>query len=492
MTQTLARPQPTTAVRPLPRTLGWLMLAGAAVWCATPTVALPLAAWVGPIAMLRFVRQQPARRGFVLGTAVSALATWGAARAAWPLPSPIAEVAIVLAAMLWQLIYLLDRQFAPRLPARVRSLVLPAAAVGVDMLLAQMYTGTILSPANTQVPFGALMQLTALAGIWPITFLLYWLAPLANNALDRLPARRALLPLAAFAALVVGIVGIGALRLAQVPPTSSVPVAGIALGQMPILRAVAGAAGLDTNLPDDISLSDPRLQATQAALVAFYQHPDAPEWQPVRAALVQMQDELLARTSAEARTGARIIGWGEANALVLHTDEAAFVERARAIARQEGIYLVMNMAVLQPGELRIDNKALIIDQHGDVAATYRKNKLPPGDPSIVGDGTIPVVDTPYGRLAAVICYDLDSPVFIAQLGRQQVDIVVAGAGDWQAIARWHARAATVRGIENGFALLRPANNGLSLASDAQGRIIATADFYAGQRILRTTLPIPTR
>ncbi len=32
------------------------------------------------------------------------------------------------------------------------------------------------------------------------------------------------------------------------------------------------------------------------------------------------------------------------------------------------------------------------------------------------DGRIPILDTAYGRLAGVICYDLDDPDYIRQAG----------------------------------------------------------------------------
>jgi apolipoprotein N-acyltransferase len=198
-----------------------------------------------------------------------------------------------------------------------------------------------------------------------------------------------------------------------------------------------------------------------------------------------LNNELFNLSRREAQAGAQIVAWSEANAYVLKRDEPAFIARGQQLARDEGIYLLMAMVTLTPGQDKIENKVVTIDPQGQIAATYFKNKLPPGENSVQGDGIIPVIDTPYGRLAAVICYDMDSPDFIRQLGRQDVDLVIAGSGDWKAIMPWHAHVAVVRSIENGFALVRPVRNGLLVHADRYGRIIDSLDYFTAQERVLT-------
>ena len=52
------------------------------------------------------------------------------------------------------------------------------------------------------------------------------------------------------------------------------------------------------------------------------------------------------------------------------------------------------------------------------------------------------------------------------------------ANDFIADAWIHARMAIMRGVENGFAIVRSATQGLETISDAQGRVIARADTNA--------------
>ena len=85
----------------------------------------------------------------------------------------------------------------------------------------------------------------------------------------------------------------------------------------------------------------------------------------------------------------------------------------------------------------------------------------------------------------VICYDMDTPDYMRQLGEQRVDLVIAGSGDWKAISPWHAQVAMVRAIENGFALVRPVRGGLQVQADQFGRITASQDFFTGgDRVVR--------
>jgi apolipoprotein N-acyltransferase len=58
----------------------------------------------------------------------------------------------------------------------------------------------------------------------------------------------------------------------------------------------------------------------------------------------------------------------------------------------------------------------------------------------------------------------------------------------------HTRMAIFRGIENGFAVVRPTDKGLSVVSDGQGRILAAADYFASadHRIVAQVPTLGTR
>jgi apolipoprotein N-acyltransferase len=94
-----------------------------------------------------------------------------------------------------------------------------------------------------------------------------------------------------------------------------------------------------------------------------------------------------------------------------------------------------------------------------------------------GPSVVPTVDTPYGRLATVICYDADFPALVGQAGRAGVDILLLPYKDWASVSVQHAQMATFRAVENGVSLVRPTLSGLSTAVDAQGHTLAQVDAF---------------
>jgi apolipoprotein N-acyltransferase len=179
---------------------------------------------------------------------------------------------------------------------------------------------------------------------------------------------------------------------------------------------------------------------------------------------------------------------------VLAEDEPAFLAQAAALARQEGIYLDMGLAVFLAGSGTgpfLRDEAVLIDPTGQVAWTYLKTHPAPGEQGLFrpGPGRVPTVATPYGRLANVICFDLDDPALVRQAGRAGTDLMLAPSDDWPAIDPQHAQRAAFRAVENGFSLVRPSSNGLSTAVDYQGRILAATDyFHTDQQVIVAYVP----
>jgi apolipoprotein N-acyltransferase len=131
----------------------------------------------------------------------------------------------------------------------------------------------------------------------------------------------------------------------------------------------------------------------------------------------EINNDLLDRTRIQARAGSKIVTWTEYNAHVFKQDEAAFLERCRQLAHQEQIYLVFPLITVQsdpalrpdPARL-VENKSVMITPQGEIAYQYVKANLLIGweeEHAIRGQKHIQSVDTPYGRLASVICLDMD-------------------------------------------------------------------------------------
>jgi apolipoprotein N-acyltransferase len=166
----------------------------------------------------------------------------------------------------------------------------------------------------------------------------------------------------------------------------------------------------------------------------------------------------------------------------------AVLARAQDIARQEGIYLAVGLNVIGPNSSpEGENRLQIIDPRGKVVV----NQLKYGCTAIhMYDFEIPTIDTPYGRLAGVICCDLDFPYVTRQVSQKGVDVLLDPSFEPTSeniIA--HSQMAPFSAIENGVSIFRPTSMGISLAIDPYGRILGSMDATrVDQRVFVVQLP----
>jgi apolipoprotein N-acyltransferase len=200
----------------------------------------------------------------------------------------------------------------------------------------------------------------------------------------------------------------------------------------------------------------------------------------LRGRLKGLQQSLVARAEQEAKAGARLVFWSEANAVVLTPDVDDFLVEGATLAHDAGIHLGMAFAALMPGEGRYENRFVILNPEGDILLDYHKARPLPGARERGSDHHLAVVETPFGKLAAVIGFDADFPALVREAGESRADVLLVPAADQESIDPLHARMAIVRAIENGCALVRPAREGRSVATDARGRVLASVDFSNGE------------
>ena len=140
-----------------------------------------------------------------------------------------------------------------------------------------------------------------------------------------------------------------------------------------------------------------------------------------------------------------------------------------------------------------ENRAVLIDPAGNTVWDYHKAHPIPFAESLDYDGgpeIAPFIDTPYGRIAGVICYDTDYVPYMHQAAWAQVGLLLAPANDWPAIKYDHTHVAVYRAVENGLSMMRPDAKGVSLAVDPFGRELASADYYTTDRLdLVAMMPI---
>jgi predicted amidohydrolase len=99
--------------------------------------------------------------------------------------------------------------------------------------------------------------------------------------------------------------------------------------------------------------------------------------------------------------------------------------RLQDLAGRHAAHIAVGLLVEQ--ERRFFDRAYLLDAGGAIAATYDKVHLTVGERDqldlVAGTGPV-VVQTPLGRLALTICYDIYFPVYFAALTRLRPDVIL--------------------------------------------------------------------
>jgi apolipoprotein N-acyltransferase len=377
-----------------------------------------------------------------------------------PLPGLAYVGAFIGISLVSALAFLADRLLAPDLPGFASTLVFPLAWVGLETASSRVNPyGTWGCLGYTQAGDLPLTQLASVSGISGIAFLIGWFASVVNWAWDHDFAWAVVGPgVLAYGAVLGAVYLAGGARLARSGKRGrTVRVAGIGwpagvIEQRELMRLYA----LPLTDPERISLRD---------------------------GFRRVHRRLLEATAREARAGATIVVWPEAGGLVFAEDEAEFLVRSQDVAREEGVYLLMGMATIRLDQARpVENKAVLIDPSGEIRWSYVKVTAAGAEARVNVRGTAPIPsdDTPYGRLASPICFDMDFPWIVRETGRARVDLLLVPASDWGEIGRIHLEMAVFRAVENGAAMVRTTRWGHSAATDPYGRVLSFMDDFAAR------------
>lgn len=409
---------------------------------------LPLAAWLMPVFAIRFFRESDkAGRNFLLMWATSAIATiiaWNGATATAAIHPNAEPIFFILMMPIGLLPYVIDRLYARRFPdAAWVTLVYPIAATAMDFFSASGSPfGTFGAAAYSQRGFLPAMQIASVFGLWGINFVMSWFASLINYVWENgWKFNRFALTSAGLLVIILGL-GFGRILLPS-QPKQTATVAGFSLpnGTLP-------------GMLDQLNGGDE----------AGFRH-----------AADELHAQQLEQIRKMADEGANIISLQEGAGLGTSEQVAKFVADASAIAKEKNIYIIL--PVFDIGKTPAENKVHIIDPNGDVVLTHVKYGGNDFEGTLKGDGILQTVDTPYGKLSAVICWDADFPNIIKQAGEQNVDLLFVPSNDWLEVKDIHAGMATFRAVENGMSIFRQTGQGVSSAVDVHGSELNRVDSF---------------
>lgn len=446
----------------------WLALLVPSLVFSNGRWQLAIAALVSPFFARLFLMSQPIVRGLLILLPLQLGAYW----VMWweVIPAPGALYFIIAAAygLCYLLPFVVDRIAAARIVGFTSTLVLPVSWYLVEILI-QLFTpyGSWSSAGYTQMGHGLLTPLAAWVGVAGVAFATVWIASTASWLVTTMvPLRRRTFVSSLWAGSMVVMV-----LLAKTP----------SVGDSPIANAFTVAAITPSN--------EAALGVSRAVMAARQTGEfDRAILTRIESVAAELNDGLFMRSRDAAQNGARLVVWSETAGRVLGSQEDRLIARGQELAREEGTYLFMGIGVLHPGsQPPLENKVIAITPSGEVAWQYRKARpivgseapfLPPGHDEL------PTLDTPFGRVGLVICHDLDFAGFVAQAGQKGVELLLAPSADWPVIADLHAKMGVMRAVENGFWLLRPAHDGLSVIASPQGQVTLSAyDTELEERVL---------
>jgi len=147
--------------------------------------------------------------------------------------------------------------------------------------------------------------------------------------------------------------------------------------------------------------------------------------------------------------------------------EDAILQR---LADRTGTTIVAGFDREMAGEAR--NQARVY-RPGAVVATYNKEHLLPPFELKFTPGTRQVLlPEAADRWGVAICKDMDFTGLSRTYGRDGAGLMLVPAWDFNIDRAWHGHIAIMRGVEDGFSIVRAAKNGYLTVSDNRGRILA--------------------
>jgi apolipoprotein N-acyltransferase len=210
----------------------------------------------------------------------------------------------------------------------------------------------------------------------------------------------------------------------------------------------------------------------------------------------RMLERLSEQTRMATGRGAQVVVWPEA---ALSKDPArAYRAELGELARDIGAYLVVGYGVVEPRGFR--NEVVTVTPSGEIVGRYGKNHpVSFLGGSSIWRGVYPTVDTPFGKMGSVICYDMDFTDTPRELALRGAKLIAVPSSDWRAIASKHYTFAIFRALETGAAFVKSEYSRDSAIVDPYGRIVASVatpngsqDLLVGDVPLRSGVPVAAR
>ena len=434
----------------VPLTIGAILLSAAAYFWSYGLQPVWWLMWLAPLPLLLMV---PRLRAWAAASMAFAALTLGGLDM-WHyhhllhLPLWLVIACLLEPAFVLVIAVLLYRAFFLRGYPWHAVLIFPAVVVAAEYLVS-LSQGTFGNTAYTQLRNLPVLQLGALTGLWGIAFVTMLIPAMAAAALllhDHARRRMAL----ALTVIVVSVLAYGIFRLHFTPPAPATVLVGLA----------------ESDTPEHVFPSDG----------------------PGTLALMQGYAREVQLLAAQ---GAKFIVLPEMTAVVVDSlsprVDALFQQTAHAAGAQVllGVLHVTNRGTF--------NEARLYSSAGTVDTVYRKHHLVPVAEGRTTPGAeISVLPQRPGTIGIEICRDMDYPELARRYSASGVGLVLVPAWEFGSDELWHGHMALMRGVEDGFTIVRTAKAGFLTVSDDRGRVLAEEATSPHREFTTMLAQVPVR
>lgn len=413
---------------------------------------LPIAAFIAPLFLIRFLRYQKPFIGFlfiVLAGWISNIFIW---KGMMPMSGFFYYFLMFMMSLFTALIFLIDRVYSQKFKGIISTFIFPSTYVLMEFIVVSTNpSGSYGTLAHTQMSL-PLLQIISVTGIWGVVFIITWTSSTINWLWDySFQKSKINLALLIYGIPLFSIILFGQVRLFTDIKDETVRIASINITKMDSQHI-------------------------------FNDQPDANN--------EQINRTFLDNCHIAAMSNAKIVFGIEIMLNMTSDKEGEYLERAKAAAKNDNIYIGLPLLIYPTDNPRARpmNKITWISPRGEILFTYFKAKPTPGEGNY-GDGIIKFFDSPYGRISSSICFDMDFPSLISQVNKMNIDIMLVPGNDWQEITPYHTYVASARAIEQGFNMVRAASRGLSASFNYKGQLLSSMNYYnTDDLILYSDLP----
>ena len=192
--------------------------------------------------------------------------------------------------------------------------------------------------------------------------------------------------------------------------------------------------------------------------------------------------EYINETLSKAKSiNADFISYAERAFAFKEEDSEKFIKKVLEMIKYYKINTLLSLDIrYKKPEIRSkQNMNMYIQSNGEIIYNYTKHNLIPfvEFDYFPSKEPLKVLNTNFGKLSTVICYDINYPIFINSLSRKNLDILIVPSWDYPGVAEFQSKEARYKAIEGGFNLIKNTANGVVIASDYKGRIL---NYFSGK------------